>query len=804
MKETVEVAIPIPREGEFCYKVPDYLRDGIEIGKRVIVKFKNRKVLGFVVGFREPPEGVLLKEVIDIVDEEPLFDEKRLEFLRWVSRYYMCPLGTVLKASHPSGLGVSLRKIIRITEKGAKLLYSNKIRKEEQQVLKVLSLSGEINVRKLFTLVDGLNHEFLNSLRRRRLIEFDYKLYPSTGIKVEKIVVAKHGVGLSDTEKSRFPAKARILEFIITHGYVPYATLRETFGDPRQHIKWLEERGFVRIEKKEVIRDPFSHMKVIEDSPHVLNPDQEYALNRIKEAVLRGRFLPFLLYGVTGSGKTEVYIRAVEEVIKRNKEAIVLVPEISLTPQLVKRFRSRFGKNVAVIHSALSDGERFDAWRMARCGAVKVVVGARSAIFTPFTNIGIIVVDEEHESSYKQDEPPCYNARDLALVLGRMVNAVVILGSATPSVESYANAVKKKFDFISLPTRVEDRPLPQIEVVDMRKEKGKVFSKRLRDALVENFKEGKQTILFLNRRGLSTLVICQACGNILTCPNCSISLTYHRGNTLKCHYCGMSEEFFKNCNLCGKDLITLGMGTQKVEEELKLILPQARIARMDRDEVGGKLKLLKMYERLERGEIDILIGTQMVAKGHDLPGVTLVGVISADISLGIPDFRAGERTFQLITQVAGRAGRGMENGRVIVQTYNPEHPSIRFAVNHDSLGFLKEELKLRKELEYPPFSRMVNFRFQGRSRDETMKFAGVVRETVSKLASKLPLEVIDILGPSPCPVYKVKNWYRWQILMKSDSLKILHGFSRRLVKVFSEKRSARIRFFVDVDPLNFL
>jgi primosomal protein N' (replication factor Y) len=384
-----------------------------------------------------------------------------------------------------------------------------------------------------------------------------------------------------------------------------------------------------------------------------------------------------------------------------------------------------------------------------------------------------------------------------------MTNSVVVLGSATPSVESYANSLREKFAYLSLPLRVEDRSLPDVEVVDMKEEGGVIFSKRLKEAIIENFEEKRQTILFLNRRGFSTLIVCQACGNILTCPNCSISLTYHaKEDSIRCHYCGLSEQFLRSCRNCGKNMISLGMGTQKVEEEIKRILPEARIARMDRDSISGKLKLLRLYEKLEKKEVDVLIGTQMVAKGHDLPGVTLVGVISADLSLGIPDFRAGERTFQLVTQVAGRAGRGEEPGTVIVQTYNPEHPSIRFAVEQDSKGFLNEELQLREELNYPPFSRLVNLRFQGSVESEAADVAKRAGDAARKLKSNLPIGTMSILGPSPSPIYKIRNQYRWQMLLKSSNVNTLHKFSKQLISFFS-RNSGRVKVSVDVDPVSF-
>jgi primosomal protein N' (replication factor Y) len=804
MREVLQVAVPIPNEGTFSYSVPSHLRGGAEIGKRVLVPFKNRKMLGFIVGLAQPPDGLDLRDVIDIVDEEPLFDQKRLDFLKWLSSYYMSSLGIVLKAAHPGGLGVSLRRTIKLCDHKEDFAHKKRLSQYEEIVLKTLMSIPGITVERVFNIVDGLTHETLNSLRRKGLIEFDYELRSDPKIKTEAVLSPVEGLNPNDALR-RSPAKARILEYISSHEGVPYSSIKEVFGDVRRHVTELKKGGFIKIEQIETPRDPFSVIPLNHESPPILNPDQEVAFREITDSIAREKFAPYLLHGVTGSGKTEVYLRVIEDVIGRGKEAIVLVPEISLTPQLVKRFRGRFGKRVGVIHSALSEGDRFDAWRQASRGSVSVIIGARSAIFAPFKNLGIIVVDEEHEASYKQDESPCYNARDLALVLGKMTNSVVILGSATPSVESYANAEKQRFTYLSLPLRVEDRTLPALEIVDMRKEKGKVFSKILREAIIENSNNGKQTILFLNRRGFSSFVVCQACGEIVSCPNCSISLTYHmRDNSIKCHYCGISEQLFDHCLKCGKELRGLGMGTQRIEDEVKSILPTAAISRMDRDAVVGKNKLLRLYDRLEKGEVDVLIGTQMVAKGHDLPGVTLVGVVSADQSLGIPDFRAGERTFQLVTQVAGRAGRGDEPGRVIVQTFNPEHPSIKFALEQDSVGFLKEELKLRDDLEYPPFSKLVNFRFQGRVESDTVNTAKMAGELARQLVSKIPIGMVKILGPSPAPIYKIRNRYRYQMLLKSKNVRALHNFSKKLSMILRDSRISRnVKIQTDVDPFNF-
>ncbi len=803
MEDSIQVAIPIPGEEYYSYSVPEHLKEGVKLGKRVLVPFHNRKSIGFIVGLGDPPSDIKLKNILDIIDDEPLFDEKRLEFLKWVSSYYISSLGIVLKAAHPGGLGVSLKRLIRITSNGEKALNDERLTDHEVHLLNTIFNSGEITSQKLLNLVENTSNELLNSFNRRGLIEFNYEIESDTKVKTEKIIVAMDGASLQSKLLDRKPAKAEILKFILGVKRVSLEYLKEIFGNVGTHLPWLEENKFIKIEHQEISRDPFSNIDISGENPHELTLDQDIACNKIISAITEEEYRPFLLHGVTGSGKTEVYLRSIEEVIKKNREALVLVPEISLTPQLVKRFRARFGNQVTVIHSALSDGERFDAWRMASRGEVKVVIGARSAIFAPLKNLGIIIVDEEHETTYKQEEAPSYNARDLSLVLGRMTNSVVILGSATPSVESYSNAMKNRYSYLSLPLRVEDKSLPKIEIADMKNESGQVFSETLKKSIISNFEEKKQTILFLNRRGYSGLLICDACGDILKCPNCTVSLTYHaKDDSIKCHMCGLSEKSIPDCANCGETLRAIGIGTQKVEEEVRRILPDATVARMDRDATSGKNKLMSLYSRLERGKIDVLIGTQMVAKGHDLPGVTLVGVISADISLGIPDFRSGERTFQLVTQVAGRSGRGDHPGRVIVQTYNPDHPTIIYATTQDSKAFLELELKLREELNYSPFSRLINIRFSGRFEEETEHFVNESGKLARAMLSKLDVGALEILGPSPCPIYKIRNRFRFQILFKSSNTGVLHSFSKQFISHVS-KLSSNVRCSIDVDPYYF-
>jgi len=803
MSLPVEISIPLPTDQTYFYSLPNSYKKPAEIGKRVLVPFRNRVNIGFIVGFGEPPEGIELKSVIDVIDEKPLFDKPRLEFYRRVADYYIASLGIVLKIAHPGGVGTTLRRYLVATEKGLKKLRQGKCNESEYRILNTVNLSQNISAEKLFELVDGTNFVVLNRVISRGLLEYRYSL-KELKPKYKKLIKSKYTAQEPiENLRKKMPAKAAILDFLFNHNNIDIEELKEIFPNVNSHIKWLEENNLVEVELKEVMRDPFRDIDYNSDPVPQLTADQRTALKKIDEAINENRYSTFLLHGITGSGKTEVYLRAIENALKKGKESIVLVPEISLTPLLVKRFRGRFGDNVAVIHSLLSEGERFDAWRAASEGRVKIVIGARSAVFAPFENLGVVIVDEEHENTYKQEDSPYYNARDVAIILGQMTGSTVILGSATPSVESYSNCIRQKFAYLSLPLRVGKQALPEVNVVDMRKERGPVFSKVLEREVVDNFKNGNQTILFLNRRGYSTFLIYQDSGEIFNCPNCSIPFTYHSDdNRIKCHYCGTSEDFDVVKKSGSSPLMGYGIGTQLIEHELVRILPDARIERMDRDSTGSKSKLMNLYKKLEKGEIDILIGTQMVAKGHDLPGVTLVGVVSADNMLSIPDFRSGERTFQLVTQVAGRAGRGETPGKVIVQTFNPNHPSIRFSLSHDSKAFLEKEIKLREMIDYPPFSKLVNFRFSSADESVLKEKIKQVDKLTRVAVSKLTPGSIGILGPSECPIYRIKNRYRWQMILKSGNMNLLHAFSKNLYeRVLTFK--GNIKVSLDIDPLNF-
>jgi primosomal protein N' (replication factor Y) len=566
------------------------------------------------------------------------------------------------------------------------------------------------------------------------------------------------------------------------------------------------EKEFVLEEQQERMRDPFSDMPPAADTQVEMTEPQSQALNVIDQALREGGFRQMLLHGVTGSGKTEVYLRAIEQVLRADRQALVLVPEIALTPQLVSRFRARFAggrATLAVLHSGLSAGERFDAWRSVARGEVDIVIGARSAVFAPLERLGMVIVDEEHESSYKQGDGFRYHARDLALMRGQMEEAVVLLGSATPALTTFQRARSGKITFLELPERVMDRSMPKVELIDLTQERPEgILAPLLKDALSANYERGEQSLLLLNRRGFAPYLLCADCGDALRCPHCDITLTYYLGQKeLRCNYCDFHRQPPDQCPSCqGANLMPEGAGTERLEQELQELLPAARIARMDRDTTGRKGAHQAMVTAMENGAVDVLVGTQMVAKGLDFPGVTLVGVVQADNLLNLPDFRAAERAFTLLTQVAGRAGRGERPGKVYVQTYAPEHFALECCVRHDYEGFAREELHLRQELGYPPFGFLVNCVFSGVLREQVETAAQKLVAQLSGPAAKLGVEV---LGPAPCPLARLRGKNRYQVLLKASTRPPLRHLLTRLPEM-RRTLPGKVGLTVDVDPLDML
>jgi primosomal protein N' (replication factor Y) len=741
------VSLEIALRKEFDYSIPPGLAGQIEVGTRVQVPFGARKIFGTVTALAEESAHTKLKPILKVIGAQTLVTPKVLQLARWIGEYYCCAPETALKSVLP--------EVIRKEKEGWK----------KQLFVRALPLSGE------FPNLPKRQQEVWNILEERR-------------------------------------------EILLTE-------LLELAETTATTVRKLEDRGLVEITSEISERDPYARETILPTQNIVLNPAQSVALEKIKAAMdkplstFNSQPSTFLLHGVTGSGKTEIYLQAIAHTLAQGKGAIVLVPEISLTPQTVERFKARFSSGklqtlVAVLHSHLSAGERHDEWHKIRQGRARIVIGARSAIFAPVEPLGLVIVDEEHEQTYKQEEAPRYHARDVAIVRGQMENAVVVLGSATPSMESYYNCKKGKYTLLELPERVDDQKMPRVRVVDMRqaasRQRGKegipIFSPQLKEAIAQRLERQEQTILFLNRRGYSTALQCPKCGYVATCPNCSVSLTYHRSEQkLACHICNRVEKVPLVCpnEKCKNPAIRFsGTGTQRVEETLAKLFSHARIKRMDSDAMKRKDDYRRILGDFRAGRIDILVGTQMIAKGLHFPNVTLVGIIYADSALHQPDFRAGERTFQLLTQVAGRAGRGDVEGEVFVQAFAPFHPAIQYARRHDFTGFYEQEIEFREQLKYPPVSRVALLTLKGRN-EEKVKFSA---EHLKRDLEKNLKEFKDLIiaGPAPAPLARAEQFYRYQIMLRTRAMSALSRELARIIQTLALPEDVTLA--VDIDPVN--
>jgi len=807
MKEIVEVGVGLPIFKTFHYRIPERLRDSLQVGMRVLVPFKGRKVTGFTLDVLDhAPEGIegRLREVEDLLDEAPLIDSSMLRFYRWISDYYLYPLGEVIKTGLPPGLHLKSETILSLTQHGMESLAQGGFEPIQEKVFKEIGRCGKISLKKILKYFPTeVSKAQLFSWKRRGFLDIEAGIEgKEVKPKFEKIVQYQ-GDKLNQPISKK---QAEILKWIKEKGEVSYSDLSKRFKSPSKPLQSLHAKGLVSFSRREVCRNLSVRPELKPYPKPEPTSDQEAALQEILKGIHSRRFSPFLVYGVTGSGKTEIYLRAIEEVLSQGREAIILVPEISLTPQLLSRFKDRFGENLALLHSGLGRGERYDQWRRIWKGEVKIALGARSAIFAPFKNIGIIIVDEEHDPSYKQEEKLKYHARDMAVVRAKQAEATLILGSATPSLESFYNAEKGKFKLLNLPERIEGKPLPKVEVVDVKKEGG-LLSEKLKAALQKNIEDKKQSLLFLNRRGFANFILCPDCGHTFKCPNCSVTLTYHlQDRSLQCHYCDYRIQAPGDCPKCeGHRLQGMGIGTERLEQEIVSSFPETRVGRMDRDTTSRRRSHLQILKRLESGSIDILVGTQMIVKGHDFPNVTFVGVVSADTSLHFPDFRSSERTFQLLTQVAGRAGRGDVFGEVVIQTFNPDHYSILRAKDHDYVGFYREEIQFRKALEYPPFSRFINFRLVGNSEKRTKTLAEEVGRIGQTLLKRGYGKGIEILGPSAAPFAKMRGKFRWQMLAKGKNPTVLHQYAKELASRMEVPLEGKgVHLDIDVDPVFIL
>ncbi|HEX7664084.1 MAG TPA: primosomal protein N' [Polyangiaceae bacterium] len=761
-----DIALPVPLAHAFTYTLPPELKDRVIPGARVVVPFGNRRAVGIVVDVKEgdPPEKA--KPVLDALDEAPALPPDLLAFLRDVSAYYLAPIGEVIKLALPP---------------------------EDRAAAKAKAKPSLFDAKK--------------GLSARQVQWVCPEPNPTVGL-----------------DKPLSGQANAILQFVRANGEAPIAKLEAQWKSARAAVKKLASLGLVRLEGRDAARDPFFQDAIERDSPPQATEPQAAAMDAIAQSIQGGEAGTFLLHGVTGSGKTEVYLAAIDTALAQKKGAIVLVPEIALTPQLVSRYRARFGDDVAVVHSALTPRERFDTWMRLRRGELDVVMGARSALFTPVQNLGLVIVDEEHDPSFKQEEGVRYHARDMAILRAHRAKGTCVLGSATPSLESEHLARTDKAKKLFLPERARGQAMPTVEVVDLRRiGAGPTGDKRLsiplHRAIEKTLAAKQQTILFLNRRGFSPSVRCEACGEMMSCPSCSVALTFHKRfkknapppdpnvrtrpeGTLRCHYCDFAAALPDECTKCKQDALALeGLGTEKLEETLQNAFPTARIARLDRDVATGK-NIEKIIAKVRDREVDILVGTQMVTKGHDLPHVTLVGVINADAALSIPDFRAAERTFHLLVQVAGRAGRGDTAGKVLVQTYDPQHPAISYATKHDVLGFLERELMDRKELQYPPYTRAALVRVdaidEAEARETATRLAQIARDAAAKETCG-----VHILGPAPAPLARLRARYRFRIMLRCEERLPL----RRVLLAVERSRHSfprSVRTGIDVDPVQLL
>ena len=803
----VEVAVALPVYPTYTYCLPEEMRSKACAGHRVLVPFGNRRVTGYILGEARGAAPPGIKDVLDLLDRENLFPEEMIPFFRWIADYYLHPLGEVIRGALPSGLNLYEYNLLAINAQACDLPDENTLSALEREIIACLR-KGACRLKDLQNHLDRpVPGALLQAMEKcgwvvRRKALRGARTRPKKAVLVRSVSPLPAGVRITAQRQA-------ILTLLESRGDLPLKIIRKEIPGAAPIVRTMARRGLVALEETTVYRDPFGD-PILPDQPPKLTAEQAAALQQIN-ADRRQGFGAILLDGVTGSGKTEIYLRAAADTIRQRRHVLVLVPEIALISQTERRFRARFGERVAVLHSGLSTGERLDQWLRISNQDAQIVIGARSAIFAPLERIGLIVVDEEHDGAYKQETGLRYNARDLATVRARMNDCLVIMGSATPSVQSYFNYQRGKFSRIRLSHRIHDQRLPHVTVRDLRaiqSERGvrKYLTPDLLEAIKETLANQEQALIFLNRRGYANYPICSACGTTLKCPHCSITLTYHqRPNAYRCHYCGYNRSARATCPQCESDKIWhYGLGTEKLERFLQDFFPQARVARLDRDTTARKNSLLRVLKKLRQGQIDILIGTQIVAKGHDYPNITMVGVVCADSTLNFPDFRSGERTFQLLAQVAGRAGRGERPGRVILQTYTPEHFIIDAARRQDFARFYADEIKYRRDLVYPPFCRMTQLLISGRDPARTAQVARDLGRRATTTAAQLAprRRGLHVLGPVEAAMHRVAGQYRWQILIRGPSARGLNQFVNQLLFGEGPRYEKRgVKVIVDVDPL---
>lgn len=807
-----EVAVALPMDNTFTYAIPLSLQDRAAIGMRAFVPMARRIETGYIVALKHSTDLETVRELLDLPDESPVFSEDMLKLCRWIAEYYCCSWGEALQCALPAGLKSGARMRYQLVPE---LAASGRFSERQRKIIAALFKRGPLLENQLASLVGRKAlSTTLHALSRRGIVHAEPALDETrVSIHTETWVKLCEGTVLPVAEllqlQRRAPKQAAVyLDLLHTEPERAASDLCKKHNVTASVLQALEEKKLIERIEREFYRRPELTHEARDETKHALNPEQREAYAAIQKTLDAARFQTFLLQGITGSGKTEVYLQAIEHALTLGRDAIILVPEISLTPQTVGRFYARFKQSIAVLHSGLSFGERYDEWRRAQRGEVRIVVGARSAIFAPLPNLGIIVVDEEHDNSYKQGDTPRYHARDVAIMRAKMNSAVCVLGSATPSIESFHNSEIGKSIRLELRRRATASPLPEVKLIDMRIETKEnagqiILSRTLEEAVNARVEAREQVILLLNRRGFAPFVLCPACAWVAPCENCQVSLTYHSsGGILRCHYCGAQKPRPEVCAECGfKPLIYLGTGTQKVEDYLMRSFPKARIERMDADTTSGKGGHAKILGRFANGEIDILVGTQMLAKGHDYPGVTLVGVINADTGLNMPDFRAAEQTFQLLTQVAGRAGRGDKPGEVYIQTYRPRHYAVQAAAHHDYAAFHTEELRHRQNAGYPPFRRMVNFSLESEDPALAERHAVLLKRLAKEQIERLDLPGVEILGPAPALIRRINKKYRWNLALLSRSAQRLNTLTRATRNAFlCQAPAQKVHLKTDLDP----
>ena len=775
----------------FTYEIPEFLENELEVGHRILVPFGkgNKPTEAFVFEITNIiEEGIKSKYVVDILDEKPIFKLSDLELVRWMKNRYLCTYIDCINLIYPKGYKLNNYKVIILSENIKDTmdmcLYKESLNLNENEIFIIETLLNNKRKIKMDKLkkIKNINN-ILDKMRRKNLIDikWEYKdhknekkiCYVSLSMDKEFIedYISENKINLGRKQKE-------IVEFLKYNSSVEINDLLEILNASKQSITSLVGKNLITLEIKDYYRSPES----IYESEHkkiTLNEEQEYAINKVTSEMFNDNKKPYMIHGVTGSGKTEVYMEIIEYALNQGLDSIVLVPEISLTPQTISRFKNRFGDIVGVFHSQLSEGEKHDVYKAIKLGKIRILIGARSALFAPFSSLGVVIIDEFHEGAYKSEKNPKFNAIEVARYLVMKKNISLVLGSATPSIDEYYKAVNGDYELISIKNRANKNPLPKIEIVDMKNELSNgnksILSNKLHLEIENAIRNNNQVILFLNRRGYANFVSCRSCGYVFQCENCDISLTYHKGKNLgRCHYCGYEKEIPKECPECGSHYVKpFGTGTQKIEEEIKNIFRGVRVLRMDKDTTSKKGSLEEILNKFRNKEADILIGTQMLSKGLDFENVTLVGILSADMILNFPDFKSAETTFQLITQVAGRAGRSEKEGKVVLQTYDTDHYSIRRAINYDYEGFFEDEIKIRKVFGYSPFNNMLSVVISGNNEKMVEQNARAMYNSIIYLLENRGIKEFDfILGPNPCSISKINHNYRWQILFKDDNIEI--------------------------------